>query len=86
MNKGGVFTTVEESAIAQSTIAAHELTIDSTADGAVNVAGWTKGAFANYVPLTGEKIFLLDAEDVSNNAYGYSTTEGDCGNRKKSDS
>lgn len=78
------FTTVEESAIAQSTIAAHALTTESTEDGAVNVASWIKDAFANYVPLTGEKIFLLDAEDVSNNAYGYSTKDGSCGNRRKS--
>ena len=62
------FTTAEESAIAQSTIATHKLTTDSTADGAVNVTSSTQDTFANYVPLTGEKVFLLDAEDVSNNA------------------
>lgn len=84
LNKDGVFTTVEKGAIAQSTIAAHALTTESTEDGAVNVASWIKDAFANYVPLTGEKVFLLDAEDVSNNAYGYSTKDGSCGNRKKS--
>lgn len=80
------FTTAEESAIAQSTIATHKLTTDSTADGAVNVTSSTQDTFANYVPLTGEKVFLLDAEDVSNNAYGYSTKDGSCGNRKKSGS
>lgn len=88
LNKDGVFTTAEKSAIAQSTIAAHALIAENeeeaNAEGAVGIAGWTKGAFANYVPLTGEKVFLLDAEDVSNNAYGYSTTGGSCGNRKKS--
>lgn len=85
LNKDGVFTTAEKSAIAQSTIAAHALTTDSTADGAVNVADGIQYAFANYVPLAGEKIFLLDVEDVFNNAYGYSTTSSKCGNRKKSD-
>ena len=28
-------------------------------------------AIVKYTPLTGEKLFLLDAEDVSNNAYGF---------------
>ncbi len=39
--------------------------------------------FVYYTPLTGEKIFLLDAEDASNTAYGYSVTEGKAENRKK---
>lgn len=81
LNKEGVFTTVEKNAIAASTVKAHALTTDSATG--VNVISWTQKAFVNYVALTGEQIFLLDAEDVSNGAYGYSMTGGGCENRKK---
>ncbi len=62
------FTTIEKNAIAKSTIASHAL-VEGTAAG--QVAFWTKGAYVNYVALSGEKIFLLDGEDVSNSLYGY---------------
>ena len=47
---------------------------------------WTENAFKNYTALAGEKIFILDAEDASNIAYGYSTTDNGAENRKKKDS
>lgn len=81
LNKEGVFTREEKSAIAGSTKANHELTTDSVTG--VNVEKSTKSAFADYVALNGEKIFLLDAEDVSNGAYGYSRTDKSAENRKK---
>lgn len=81
LNKEGVFTRGEKSAIAGSTKAGHELTTDSVTG--VNVEKSTQSAFANYVALNGEKIFLLDAEDVSNGAYGYSRTDRSTENRKK---
>ena len=62
------FTLAEQAAIAPSTVESHELVLG---DDAGNVARWTKDSFANYVALTGEKVFLLDAEDASNIDYGY---------------
>ena len=62
------FTTIEKNAIAKSTIASHALVVGTTAG---QVASWTLGAYVNYVALSGEKIFLLDGEDVSNSLYGY---------------
>lgn len=80
------FTPTESNAIAGSYIDTHALTSDSTEPGAVNVAVRTKDAFVNYTALEGEKIFLLDAEDASNNAYGYSTTNDPVENRIKAGS
>ena len=74
------FTGAEAAAIAQSAREAHPLVEGSEAG---NVASWTKEVFVDYTPLTGEKIFLLDAEDASNTAYGYSVTDNSTGNRKK---
>lgn len=84
LNKAGVFTTAEKNAIATSTVDSHALTTDSATG--VNVASWTQSTFVNYVALTGEQIFLLDAEDVSNGAYGYSMTDKATENRKKTGS
>ena len=84
LHKDGVFTTAEKNAIAASTVDSHELTTDSTTG--VKVADWTQSTYVNYVALTGEQIFLLDAEDVSNGAYGYSKTDGATENRKKTGS
>ena len=81
LNKEGVFTTAEKNAIAASNVASHALTTNSATG--VNVASWTQKNFENYVALTGEQIFLLDAEDVSNGAYGYRMMDNDCENRKK---
>ena len=84
LHKDGVFTTAEKNAIAASTVDSHELTTDSTTG--VKVADWTQSTYVNYVALTGEQIFLLDAEDVSNGAYGYSMTDTATENRKKTGS
>jgi len=84
LNKEGVFTTAEKNAIAASTVGSHALTTDS--ENGVKVSSWTQSNFVNYVALTGEQIFLLDAEDVSNGAYGYSMTDESCENRKKTGS
>ena len=73
LNKGGVFTTIEKSAIAKSTIAAHPLVQGS---GAFQVPSDEKEDFINYVALTGEKIFLLDVEDFFNSSYGYYNYDG----------
>ncbi|MCI7758627.1 MAG: hypothetical protein MSH49_01225, partial [[Eubacterium] saphenum] len=84
LNKAGVFTTAEKNAIAASNVASHALTTDRATG--INVASWTQSTFVNYVALTGEQIFLLDAEDGSNGAYGYSMTDARCENRKKTGS
>ncbi|MCR5206114.1 MAG: dockerin type I repeat-containing protein [Lachnospiraceae bacterium] len=79
------FTDVEEAAIMGSNIDAHPLTKDSSEAGAVNVWYETQSLYGNYVALTGEKIFLIDAEDASNNAYGYETYGGPSETRTKKD-
>lgn len=62
LNKAGVFTDAEKFAIAESSAAGHELTGISE-----HAIGW----FESYVPLEGEKVFLLDVEDALNPGYGY---------------
>ena len=61
----------------------HELTDDLQDPKYSPVSELTKNKYVNYVPLSGEKVFLLDAEEVSNSAYGYSITVGRCVSRKK---
>lgn len=71
----------ELNAIAQSTRSAHSLETGTTGG---KVSSWTKNTFASYVALKGERVFLLDAEEVSNVDYGYSVTnKSDEMNRKK---
>ncbi len=70
LEKEGSFTSPEKVAIAYSDIETHAL----NAEGEVQVADWTKGILKNYVALDNDRVFLLDMEDLSNNAYGYSTT------------
>ncbi len=77
------FSAAEQNAIAESTVASHVLTTDS--EEGVNVMAWTKNAFGNYVALDRDKVLLLDAEDVSNGAYGYSQTDNGVTNRIKKD-
>lgn len=81
------FSTVEQSGIAESTVKSHTLTTNSATG--VNVTDGTKNLFTDYVALKNDKVFLLDAEDVSNGAYGYSQAhsgvEGSIMNRKKKD-
>ncbi|MBQ6212323.1 MAG: hypothetical protein IJJ57_05445 [Ruminococcus sp.] len=74
------FTNAESAAIAESKRETHDLVEGSEAG---NVGSWAKDIFVNYTPLTGEKIFPLDAEDVSNIAYGYSVSDYRTGNRIK---
>lgn len=80
LTKDGNFTDAEKNAIASSTRASHSLV---AGEGDTQVTSWTKGTFENYVALTGEKIFLLDAEEASTNSYGYSTTNEYAANRLK---
>lgn len=70
------FSVVEQEAIAPSTKAGHLLSSDK-------VTSWTQEAFKEYVALEGEKIFLLDAEDVSNESYGYSKADTSAANKVK---
>ena len=37
---------------------------------------WGNYIYTHFVPLTGEKIFLLDAQELMNPAYGYSADSG----------
>ena len=43
------------------------------------ISGW----FGNYVPLSGEKAFVLDAEEATNIEYGYSSGRDSCACRRK---
>ncbi|MBP5463378.1 MAG: hypothetical protein J6Y20_14830 [Lachnospiraceae bacterium] len=83
LTKANGFTTIEKNAIAKSTIASHAL-VEGTAAG--QVAPWTKDAYVNYVALSGEKIFLLDGEDVSNSLYGYYYYDNSVAYKVKKDS
>lgn len=75
LEKSGAFTSVEKNAIATSTVGQHALTTDS--ETGVNVTQGILNNFKKYVALNGEKIFLLDVEDISNGAYGYTMTTSD---------
>lgn len=61
LNRANGFTDVEKNAIASSKIGSHALALEFSVN----------QQYKNYVALNGEKIFLLDAEDVLNSAYGY---------------
>jgi len=65
------FSEAEQSAIASSTKSA-EYSTDGN--------GWI---YLSYASLNNDKIFLLDAKEVTNTSYGYSNTEGSAVNRKK---
>ena len=66
LTKANGFTTLEKAAIAASKVAGHKLETGSYTD------GW----FVNYIGLTGEKVFLLDSEDILNPKYGYTSVDG----------
>ena len=68
----GAFTLQERAAIASST-----KENPSTNDG----NGWA-GAL-DWAPLTGEKIFLLDAKEATRPSYGYANTDDSDSNRSK---
>ena len=80
LTKSGTFTEAERNAIAGSKVGSHEL---KEGTGAGQVDSYAKETYVNYTPLKGEKIFLLDVEDVSNTAYGYSTASTNAVNRMK---
>ncbi len=65
------FTTAEQNAIAES-----------TKDAADGQDGDEKGYLA-YTPLSGDKIFFLDAKEATNTSYGYSNTPEEVENRRK---
>ena len=74
------FTDIEKDALASSYRSSHNLTVGTKAG---NVSEWTQKGFKSYVALTGEKVFVLDAEEASNVAYGYSTEDTKSKNRVK---
>ena len=74
------FTGAEAAAIAESTRESHSLVVGNEAG---NVSEQIRTNFVTYSPLGGEKIFLLDVEDVSNTAYGYSVTDNNTEYRRK---
>ena len=80
LTKTDGFKDVERNAIASSTVSGHTLV---TGTGAGQVAEFTKNAYGKYIPLTGEKIFILDAEDASNCGYGYYYNYGKVNSRGK---
>lgn len=71
------FTSVEIGAVPDTRIEKeHDLT-QST------VSRWAVSVYSKYVPLSGEQVFLLDAEEASNSLYGYDITDESCVSRIK---
>ena len=62
----GSFSLTEQTAIAPSYLAS----------GTYESGSWADYAYEKTVALTGEKIFLLDDEDMINESYGYSSDSG----------
>ncbi|MBP5654952.1 MAG: S-layer homology domain-containing protein [Clostridiales bacterium] len=75
LNRKGVFTEAEKKAIANSYSQEHELVASDTEE-AGKVLYTTKNNYSYHVPLKGEKIFVLDAEELSNIDYGYNMIAG----------
>ncbi len=73
--KEGVFTALEKAAITSSSIPTHY-------PREVQMPAQSGGNLVGYVPLENDHVFLLDAEDLSNPAYGY-TPSYIGGNRMK---
>ena len=71
LHKSGNLTAIEHGAIASCTKAA-----ESENDG-------NGGMSLKYVSLNGEKIFVLDAKELTRSTYGYSNTSEKAENRKK---
>ena len=65
-------TLAERNAIATSVLSGHELSEGSTY---YEVSSKSVSDYRNYIALTGEKIFVLDVEDISNPMYGYRQEE-----------
>ena len=70
LKKSGVFTEAEKSAIAKSTDKSHDITVGSPLN------KWVTKTTA----LTGEKVFLLDFEDIVSPSYGYANVIGSSNN------
>ncbi len=62
------FTSAEKNALTLSRRESHPLVQGVNP---YQVDSWTKQEFVSYVGLPHESVFLLDAEEVSNTAYGY---------------
>ena len=79
--KENCFTEAERNAIASSKISSHEYVVGNNA---FEVPQGIKYYFGSgSTPLTGEKLFILDAEDIVNSAYGYYSSMGAGENRVK---
>lgn len=65
LTNSSCFTSLEQGAIAASTINAHSLSSPKI------TYNWAIENLKNYVALSNDKIFLLDGEDVLNGTYGY---------------
>ncbi|MBO4926834.1 MAG: hypothetical protein J5379_01095 [Clostridiales bacterium] len=82
LDKPGVFTDREKTAIGKNKISSHELV---AGNGMGKVSDHIKNIFAHSTEITGEKIFLLDVEEVSNCLYGYNKNHNNVKNRVKKD-
>lgn len=58
------FSSTEQNAITNSEVETHPLDSETTSYGTVE-------HFVDYIGLNGEKVFLLDVEEISNASYGY---------------
>ena len=80
LNKYGVFTDIEKDSIMNSYRDSHKLKYGV---GGGKVTNEVENIYKDYVPLTGEKIFLLDMEDIVNTSYGYTKNDNEVLNRVK---
>ncbi len=80
LTKQGVFTEQERDAIYNSNIQSHVLQVGDLAG---KVSAKTYDTFHDFVGLNGEKIFVLDVEDMSNTAYGYNLKKDSYKSRNK---
>lgn len=75
------FTSIEAQAINTSFIAEHELVVGEQPG---QVSQYAYDTYRNFVGLNYDRIFCLDAEELSNIAYGYTTVpDADNYNRRK---
>ena len=75
LNNNDYFTDIEQSVIAESVVAGHDLAGGKESSSVIESKNTLADRYKTYVALTGEKIFLLDVEDLENEDYGYFDTE-----------
>ena len=74
LNKADGFTNLEKQALSLNYVSSYALTEGTSGSG--KVGAWCKDRYGYYTALNGEKVFVIDAEDISNRDYGYHISGG----------